>query len=662
MAAVVALNALGFVPIYLQRGEPYGWLWGAPAEPLSPHGLGRGLTVGVSATLCADLLPRFVEASLGLVSCADVHAAVHRAFSRWERRSAAVHFVFVADGASAEVTVAATTPAAHPSLANSAAEVAYVTARGLVRTSSGVYAANATALVRAVVRVNADACFYVDTTFCAPLQLQTSVANPLQTAQLLLLLAWLACGLGGLAGWLAGHAHALVAILSLCVGKASAERWAAALRRARRRWCGRLCGGESGGAPREGTAAAARAARAAADARRRAPLCGVAGWVALLGLVVPPIVYWRAVLPCVECFDFEGALTHEVGHVLGLGHPDEAAALGLNLRAVPPPPAAPPPPPLEAGSGAFEGNLDGGAPPRWRPCAPRHVVAADAPDASGPDAPVMLAFAHSRGGGACPRADDLDGLAHLYPNCEADGVVDVDARCERPAHHRGWLRLAAWLAIPVGTIGALLCVASTLHARRRRRREALEHTQEVQTLRGALGNARRASAAVQAQHELWLSAMSADLQHSGSPGGRSRDLWHSALTATDLSGTRFASSRASTQGSRRSTQSGASAPRGAALAEMSTVAEASGAVVLTRTAPPVTPRVDDAHGPLALHSVPSPPIRSARSWPRMHIHGSQDALVALADVGKRHSAPGEVAESSQPEEMSTTVRQSHAVV
>ena len=238
MAAVVALNALGFLPIYLQRGEPYGWLWGAPAEPLSPHGLGRGLTVGVSATLCDDLLPRFVEASLGLVSCADVHAAVHRAFSRWERRSAAVHFVFVADGASAEVTVAATTPAAHPSLANSAAEVAYVTARGLVRTSSGVYAANATALVRAVVRVNADACFYVDTTFCAPLELETSVANPLQTAQLLLLLAWLACGLGGLAGWLAGHAHALVALLALCVGKASAERWAAARAAVRRRGLG----------------------------------------------------------------------------------------------------------------------------------------------------------------------------------------------------------------------------------------------------------------------------------------------------------------------------------------------------------------------------------------------------------------------------------------
>ena len=40
---------------------------------------------------------------------------------------------------------------------------------------------------------------------------------------------------------------------------------------------------------------------------------------------------------------------------------------------------------------------------------------------------------------------------------------------------------------------------------------------------------------------------------------------------------------------------------------------------------------------------------------------SQDAL-PLADVGKRHSAPGDVAESCVAEEMSTTVRQSHAVV
>ena len=218
------------------------------------------------------------------------------------------------------------------------------------------YAANATALVRAVARVNADACFYVDTTFCAPLQLQTSVANPLQTAQLLLLLAWLACGLGGLP---AGSPATRWWRSSRSASARRRPSGGGGARRARRRWCGRWCGGGSGAAPREGTAAAARAARAAADAQARR--CAASRKAALLGLVVPPIVYWRAVLPCVECSTLRRRSPTKWA-TTGLGHPDEAASLGLNLRAVPPPPAALPPPPLEAGSG-FEGNLDGGAPP-----------------------------------------------------------------------------------------------------------------------------------------------------------------------------------------------------------------------------------------------------------------------------------------------------------
>ena len=39
-------------------------------------------------------------------------------------------------------------------------------------------------------------------------------------------------------------------------------------------------------------------------------------------LVGPPAIYWMILLPCWDCYDFEGAATHEVGHVLGLSHPD----------------------------------------------------------------------------------------------------------------------------------------------------------------------------------------------------------------------------------------------------------------------------------------------------------------------------------------------------
>ena len=448
------------------------------------------------------------------------------------------------------------------------------------------------------------------------------------------------------------------ALLALCVGKASAERWAAALRRARRRWCGRWCGGGSGAAPREGTAAAARAARAAAGARRRAPLCGVAGWVALLGLVVPPIVYWRAVLPCVECFDFEAALTHEVGHVLGLGHPDEAASSASTSA-----PCRRRPPRRRRR--------------RWRRAAVRSRATSTAARrrAGGRARRATLwrrrrptrAARRARDARVCPLARRRRVPARRRPRRPRPPLPELRGRRRRRRRRAVRAagappRLAAPRGVagdPVGTIGALLCVASTLHARRRRRREALEHTQEVQTLRGALGNARRASAAVQAQHELWLSAMSADLQHSGSPGGRSRDLWHSALTATDLSGTRFASSRASTQGSRRSTQSGASAPRGAALAEMSTVAEASGAAVLTRTAPPgrrasTRPAARAPRGAVAADS--------QRAVVAQNAHPRLAGRATARRRGEAAPAPGDVAESCVAEEMSTTVRQSHAVV
>ena len=51
----------------------------------------------------------------------------------------------------------------------------------------------------------------------------------------------------------------------------------------------------------------------------------------LLLLWAPPVLYMQIFLPCWECYDFEAAAVHEIGHSLGLMPPNQAAPFGNNL-------------------------------------------------------------------------------------------------------------------------------------------------------------------------------------------------------------------------------------------------------------------------------------------------------------------------------------------
>ena len=47
-------------------------------------------------------------------------------------------------------------------------------------------------------------------------------------------------------------------------------------------------------------------------------------------ILSPPILLSKIILPCWDCYDFEAATLHEIGHFLGLGHPDN---IPDNMRA-----------------------------------------------------------------------------------------------------------------------------------------------------------------------------------------------------------------------------------------------------------------------------------------------------------------------------------------
>ena len=91
----------------------------------------------------------------------------------------------------------------------------------------------------------------------------------------------------------------------------------------------------------------------------------------------PPILYVYIFLPCWECYDFEAAASHEIGHALGLMHPDQAAELGFNLMWNASCGSS------EAGSGDAGGW--GGCEQRWADCEQpwRDVVATPANTSAG---------------------------------------------------------------------------------------------------------------------------------------------------------------------------------------------------------------------------------------------------------------------------------------
>jgi hypothetical protein len=204
-------------------------------------------------------------------------------------------------------------------------------------------------------------------------------------------------------------------------------------------------------------------------------------------LILPPVITTRIFQPCFDCYDFEAAALHEIGHFLGLGHPDNipdnwlTPANGASQSWALPSP----------GNNSYHRLISGALLDGTRPnpslfCNnPWAAVEAGVPPGASKDIdetklnvryPTRDAQMESRtqhNPRTCLFDDDLEALAVLYPDCNAKSAL-FESVCHNINLNIGIVRIAVYLLFP--TIICLFMVitcSSVVHGFERR--EAARH-------------------------------------------------------------------------------------------------------------------------------------------------------------------------------------------
>ena len=458
-----------------------GVRWTMPLSTTSTEGLGGGIAWVLDPSFCQQMLPRFPERTLlrgielpafDFIGCAEIQAAMLRGFSTWEENHPAISFSDITlsgpcatrtalpdDACPWELFISTDNGGEYPDLA------AYVFSyrssqyysdwyqRPLYSTA-GVPVTGVDTQERSLLRFQTHLCWYLDATFCYTFQ-QWKGEGSIDVDMLVRVLLFTVFGLACLR---LAVVLFFVSVAILCV---KGDR-AAKLKT--RKGCSARCS-------------------AVLDYVASLSPCG--NLLTLFCLTFPPIFYDRIFLPCLECYDFEAAMAHEIGHVLGFGHPDQRAA--ENVVAAP---------------GCAVDNSTCRNP--FGACALNQLYTE-----------LDMSIMHSltqQSPRTCLSQSDMDGLHLLYPLC--DQTLPLSVSCTKARQLSGWLRLSMTVGVPF-LLAALLVLTplSCLRYRDQKRMRQLtravgtaneeikQYQQTVQTLRTAVAESVRPMTAA-LQHRL----------------------------------------------------------------------------------------------------------------------------------------------------------------
>lgn len=408
--------------------------WGL-ASGTTCDGLGCGITWAIHPRFCLDLIQLFPERNgiVSFVTCHTLRSAVVRAMSTWEMNNQHIKFTDVSEECNRSFTMYDTCMDAELVIRSSdmkrfGAETSRYAAMVVnnmtnlnhdPRSTTGRHVGGGFGLRGSTMYVSTHTCWYLDATFCYTFNQLRLHFKDSDVALIIKLFAFVlfavsACVL------VVSCLKVLFAAggLSMCMTKSDR----------RRKDVSQL--GEEVSLP----ARALTSAGAKLEEFHTVPIL-----LTMIGLVLGPVFYLQFFLPCWDCYDFEATIAHEVGHVLGFGHPDADAEMNLMVKSG-----------LQMNQSTCVNPLD--------------YVELSSPF-SVQNASVMFSVTKHRDK-TCLSVDDMEGLNFLYPSCQN---YRHHPYCLKQSNFLGYIRLAVAASVPFLLVSMFVMLLQCLASRHNKR-------------------------------------------------------------------------------------------------------------------------------------------------------------------------------------------------